>query len=123
MGLDAYIFAYEEKKIKDKSEVDVKINKNLKAKEIFYWRKHHSLHQWMENLYYAKGGTDQMFNCVKVRLNKEDLDNLEKEIMSKTLYDLDRDKDDGYFDNDMEFLLIARKAIEDKMAIYYDSWW
>ena len=37
---------------------------------VHYWRKHPDLHGWMRALYYAKGGTDQQFNCVNVMLSR-----------------------------------------------------
>lgn len=122
MGLDAYIFSYDSKDIPDDGDVDVKIPKDIKPHELFYWRKHHALHDYMERIYYNKGGSDPMFNCVKVRLHEEDLDDLEKQVMSKILYDRP-DANESYFDEDVEFILLARKALKENKKIYYDSWW
>jgi hypothetical protein len=119
MGLDAYAFSFEDNEELPDDEVDIKIPEELKAREEFYWRKHHDLHNWMENLYYNKGGSNSSFNCEKVRLLEEDLNNLEKDVLSKTLY---RD-DEYYFDSDVEFIVKAREAIKNNRAVYYDSWW
>ena len=45
--------------------------------DIHYWRKHPNLHGWMEQLYYAKGGAAESFNCVSVAVTADDLDRLE----------------------------------------------
>ena len=61
MGLDQYAFA-----IKDDERV-----------ELAYWRKHANLQGWMQELYHARGGTED-FNCIPVALDNDDLDRLEK---------------------------------------------
>jgi len=39
----------------------------------------------MENLYREKGGADDSFNCVNVRLNRTDIDRLEADIKEQRL--------------------------------------
>lgn len=41
----------------------------------FYWRKFYELDNWMKDLFYSKGGTEE-FNCAAVRLTRKDLDKL-----------------------------------------------
>ena len=124
MGLDAYIFGIKENDVEDTNEVDVKFPEGYQVDQVFYWRKHHDLHNWMENLYYSKGGSESIFNCVKVKLNEEDIDELEKVVLSKTLYTPTAPRNyEFFFEQDAEFIVIARKELKNNKAIYYDSWW
>ena len=96
------------------------------AKEIAYWRKHPDLHGWMENLYREKGGREQSFNGDLVMLTLKDLDRLEEDILRKNL-----PKTTGFFFGesveislkDLEFVLEARKAIQEGDTVFYDSSW
>ncbi len=96
------------------------------AKEIAYWRKHPDLHGWMENIYREKGGREQSFNGDPVRLTLADLDRLEEDILRKNL-----PKTSGFFFGesgeislkDLEFVLEARKAIQEGDTVFYDSSW
>lgn len=96
--------------------------------ELFYWRKHHDLHGWMQELYRSRGGARE-FNCVPVRLYPEDLDELESDVKAGRL-----PATEGFFfgnnppdaesiENDMAFIQKARSAIADGFAVFYDSWW
>lgn len=62
MGLDQYAYA----------------RKGDNKTQICYWRKHANLQGYMEDLYYAKGGEADTFNCVEVELNEQDLLNLKE---------------------------------------------
>jgi len=75
MGLDMYAWRVKAENVVN----DLEYNQE-KPVELFYWRKHHDLHGWMENLYRDKGGAKADFNCVPVRLTLEDLDYLEKDL-------------------------------------------
>ncbi len=96
------------------------------AKEIAYWRKHPDLHGWMENLYREKGGREKSFNGDLVVLTLADLDRLEEDILRKNL-----PKTSGFFFGesgeislkDLEFVLEARKAIQEGDTVFYDSSW
>ena len=96
------------------------------AKEISYWRKHPDLHGWMERLYREKGGREQSFNGDLVMLTLSDLDRLEEDILRKNL-----PKTRGFFFGesgeislkDLEFVLEARKAIQEGDTVFYDSSW
>jgi len=98
-------------------------------KDFHYWRKFNALHGWMENLYYNKGGKSGSFNCVTLRLTKDDLDLLEQDMQLNRLT-----PKDGFFfgdqsiepedyDNLKLFIRNARAEIKDGYAIVYDSWW
>ena len=105
------------------------IAENADPEEIFYWRKHHDLHGWMERLYREKGGTEESFNCVKVRLTKEDLERLASDVIGNKL-----PQTTGFFfgnnppnsdsiAQDMEFIGKALAATLQGDVVYYDSWW
>jgi len=109
----------------DRGELDYE-NPIVVAKEIAYWRKHPDLHGWMENLYREKGGREQSFNGDLVVLTLKDLDRLEEDILRKNL-----PKTSGFFFGesgeislkDLEFVLEARKAIQEGDTVFYDSSW
>jgi hypothetical protein len=109
----------------DRGELDYE-NPIVVAKEIAYWRKHPDLHGWMENLYREKGGREKSFNGDLVVLTLKDLDRLEEDILRKNL-----PKTTGFFFGesgeislkDLEFVLEARKAIQEGDTVFYDSSW
>jgi hypothetical protein len=125
MGLDMYAW-----RVKVENAVgDFDFNGDAdKPVELFYWRKHHDLHGWMENLYGSKGG-DHEFNCIPVRLTLEDLDLLEFDINHNALPETigfffgDNPPDDETKERDLDFISKAREAITEGDAVYYDSWW
>lgn len=117
MGLDSYVWSVDPKKAKVLRDTELTLKEKYKPEELFYWRKHHNLHNWMENLYRSKGG-NETFNCERVRLDKEDLDELEQAVITNQLSE---EKED--VDNDMLFIAKAREAIDNGKAVYYDSWW
>jgi len=111
---------------KDKDgEIDYE-NQIVKTEEIAYWRKHPDLHGWMQELYEGKGGEDKSFNGDVVVLTLADLDRLEDDILEVNL-----PKTSGFFFGesggislkDLEFVLDARKVIQEGDTIYYDSSW
>ena len=131
MGLDMYAWAVaKEDAISDFEIARKDDDSGAKVEEFFYWRKHHDLHGWMENLYRAKGGTDESFNCCPVRLTLEDLDRLEKDITGYKLphtegfFFGDNPPDAESVERDLQFIKMARNQIVylDK-EVYYDSWW
>ena len=109
----------------DRGELDYE-TPIVEAKEIAYWRKHPDLHGWMERLYREKGGREKSFNGDLVMLTLEDLDRLEEDILRKNL-----PKTSGFFFGesgeislkDLEFILEARKAIQEGDTVFYDSSW
>ncbi len=80
MGLDMYAWRVKAEDAIDDFSVASDDEGQNKVEEMFYWRKHHDLHGWMERLYRAKGGTKESFNCVKVRLTMEDLQQLALDV-------------------------------------------
>jgi hypothetical protein len=126
MGLDMYAFAVNADSVGE-GVVDVALGDN--PVEISYWRKFNALHGWMEDLYRLKGGSKDSFNCTTVRLTANDLDRLEMDTGNNKLVPIN-----GFFfgvqeiyPEDLEsvatFVKVARQAIADGKAVFYDSWW
>jgi len=97
------------------------------ASQIHYWRKHPNLHGWMERLYREKGGKEDIFNCVSVALNADDVEQLEIDIQAGNL-----PPTSGFFfgasdgtesADDMDFVSKARGAIAEGKTVFYSSWW
>ena len=100
------------------------LNNNL---EFDYWRKFIPLDRWAYKIYLKKGGKGE-FNCAEIKLNKEDLDEL------NTLAQTDEFYQNGYYgdakkereleyDHLMKFIEDAKTAIAEGDAIYYSNWW
>ena len=104
--------------IKDWNEVE----------EIFYWRKHHDLHGWMENLYQEKGGTN-IFNCEPVWLEKEDLARLHKDILEGNLphttgfFFGNNPPDEESNKRDLTFIEWAKDYLNQGYKVFYYGWW
>lgn len=129
MGLDMYAWRVKSEDAVGDFEIARDENECKIKEELFYWRKHHDLHGWMENLYRNKGGTEESFNCIPVRLTMEDLDRLEKDVLGYELPETtgfffgNNPPDSDSTANDMQFIAKAKQAIAEGDAVYYDSWW
>lgn len=125
MGLDMYAYTAPSDLIG--RDVDFKLDGLRGVSDLHYWRKHPNLHGWMEMLYRAKGGAEEVFNCTTVRLTRDDLDALEAAIRDDALPETT-----GFFfgasdgserADDLAFVEKARSAIAEGLAVFYDSWW
>jgi hypothetical protein len=125
MGLDMYAYAVSKRDAIGEFEMA----QDSEKEELHYWRKHHDLHGWMENLYRDKGGDADSFNCIPVELTLDDLDNLQQALLDDNL-----PRTSGFFfgDNppdletmreDLMFVQKCRIAIKEGKVVYYDSWW
>jgi hypothetical protein len=121
MGLDMYVFATKEGL---PAPVDFPAPE---AAQLHQWRKHPNLHGWMEELYRAKGGRQDSFNCVNVQLTADDLQELEADIKASNL-----PSTEGFFfgvsdgtelEDDLAFIAKARAAIAGNLSVFYTSWW
>ena len=97
--------------------------------EIQTWRKFNALHGWMEDLYYVKGGEEEVFNCIPLELTKEDIISLEKAIENNEL-----EPREGFFWGAQEIceydLELTREFISeayDRLSygdpVFYECWW
>ena len=84
MGLDMYVKTVKATDISEDTDIDFEIADTVEQTEFMYWRKHHDLHGFMEELYNKKGG-EKEFNCVNLRLREADLDELEVALKAKAL--------------------------------------
>ena len=139
MGLDQYAFAVKNQpdlpvvdavfgRWDDENQTHVHIVPEEDIEEIGYFRKHHDLQGWMHNLYNSKGGTDREFNCNKVELTLDDIDQLEKDIKNDDLpstsgFFFGSDNTEYYKDQGLEFCKNCRDAIGNGCRVFYDSWW
>lgn len=128
MGLDAWFHASQEEFITDPEDagaivpVDEETYKD--PIEISYFRKFHPLQDYMEGLYYERGGGNS-FNCLKLQLDEHDL----KILLEHTLTDAFTTEDmpaqhSIYYKT--ELLIIVHSALhllKDGFTVYYDSWW
>ena len=81
----------------------------------------------MEELWRGKGN-DGEFNCVDLELTLSDLDYLEQSLDESALpetagFFFGTNSDDHYAEQDREFILSARNAIEKGYTVIYSSWW
>ena len=129
MGLDMYAWKVKAEDALGDFDIAKDEEGQSKIEEMFYWRKHHDLHGWMENLYRQKGGEKDSFNCVPVRLTEDDLFELEQDVRRKELPETtgfffgNNPQDKESIKHDLEFIKKARTAINEGYAVYYDSWW
>lgn len=125
MGLDMYAFFVGKKN----AISDEKCRLAYGQVENYYWRKDYNLHNWIEKLWEKRtGNTDRNnFNCVQIRLYKEDIEGLEKAINTWKIDDSEPFSSKKYTSNmkehDLQFCQEAKKVIKDGYAVYYDSWW
>lgn len=116
------------KEVAGDQQVNIRPVENIPVKELAYWRKFNQLHGWMEDLYRQKGGEEE-FNCVTVRLDTENLNDLETWLLQG-----DKTPRPGFFFGSGEiypehlastqtFIQDARSAIAEGHVVLYDSWW
>jgi len=127
MGLDMYAFTVNADSVGD-ATVDVALDPDT-AMQISYWRKFNALHGWMEDLYRQKGGSKESFNCTTVRLTANDLDRLEMDTGNNKLVPVNgfffgaQEIDSEDLESVSDFVKVARQALADGKAVFYDSWW
>jgi|TARA_R110002124_G_scaffold113111_5_gene267378 hypothetical protein len=115
MGLDQYAFIRLETK---------DVDGNFETEELATWRKHSSLHGFMEEHYYG----DKEFNCIDLEITEDDIDELEEAVNAGDLpatkgFFFGDDSSKYYKEADLEFCANARKALEDGQEVFYSSWW
>ena len=101
----------------------------------FYWRKHAALQEYMERLWVERTGRPaSTLNCQDLHLDKEDIEELRKAILSgfkdcrsdggmfygHQYQDMTLDE---YRSDDLKFCDEAMKAIERGETVIYSCWW
>ena len=141
MGLDMYAFRAN--------------RETMELEELAYWRKHNALHNFMQKIWedmdyeeFMQGMPklenpedafnqedfnamkEEQFNCIKVPLNSDRIDQLENAINNGELVPTSgfffgsTDYDPAvYRDEDLAFIRNAREVIEEGDVVLYDSWW
>jgi hypothetical protein len=101
--------------------------------ELAYWRKHPSLHGWMEQLWIQKGrpgahsGNDT-FNCIELELSWNDIDDLERAVRHGQLpftegFFFGKPADNVYYEDDLKFCKDAKAEIFLGQKVFYNSSW
>ena len=135
MGLDQYANARKGEPKKDEDGYTYYED----SMELGEWRKHPNLQGFMEDLWEQKGrpnanvSSDENpfgseFNCVDLELTLEDLDSLEKTLDNNALpetqgFFFGENSDDYYAEQDRDFIVAARSAINKGYTVVYSSWW
>lgn len=106
------------------------VNKTVsKPREIAYWRKHPNLHGWMRQLWESRGNSGD-FNGDELELTREDIDQLEADILANDVSKIGEvgfffgdPSDDYYRRHDLEFIKNARAELFMGFKVFYNSSW
>jgi hypothetical protein len=136
MGLDMYAYAgrsgqrdefYEKAQWnEDTKEFDSPISKPV---ELAYWRKHPSLHGWMEQLWQKRNPDDvSSFNGIELELTWEDVDDLEQAVRHGQLpftegFFFGKPADNVYYEEDLKFCVDAKAELFLGFKVFYNSSW
>jgi hypothetical protein len=134
MGLDMYAYVGRKGQYNDfydKAEWDESIKDYAgpvnKPHEIAYWRKHPSLHGWMEKLWQSQGNKGT-FNGIELELTWKDVDNLERAIKYGQLPNTEgfffgKPADNYYYEDDLKFCVNAKAELFLGLKVFYNSSW
>ena len=136
MGLDMYAYAgrsgqrdefYEKAQWnEDTKEFDSPVSKPV---ELAYWRKHPSLHGWMEQLWQKRNPDDMSsFNGIELELTWEDIDDLEQAVRHGQLpftegFFFGKPADNAYYEEDLNFCVNAKAELFLGFKVFYNSSW
>jgi hypothetical protein len=143
MGLDMYAYVASKAGQQHEFYETAEFNKNInefvsktvsKPVEIAYWRKHPSLHGWMEQLWERKlladGGDpgEHTFNGIEIELTWEDVDELERTVKAGKLpftegFFFGKPSDNHYYEEDLKFCINAKAELFLGLKVFYNSSW
>lgn len=141
MGLDMYAYVGrpgQQNEFYETAEFDKTTNEFVsktvtKPVEIAYWRKHPSLHGWMEQLWERKmndEGRDNphTFNGIELELTWEDIDELEQAVRHGQLpftkgFFFGDPADNVYYEDDLKFCSDAKAELFLGLKVFYNSSW
>ena len=136
MGLDMYAYVGRPGQRDDfyeKSDWDEKTNELVgpvtKPIELAYWRKHPSLHGWMEQLFRKKNPDSiSSFNGDELELTWEDIDELEHTVRHGKLpftegFFFGKPADNRYYEEDLKFCVDAKAELFLGLKVFYNSSW
>ncbi len=110
----------------DTKEFDSPVSKPV---ELAYWRKHPSLHGWMEQLWQKKNPEDMSsFNNIELELTWEDIDELESAVRHGQLpftegFFFGKPADNAYYEEDLKFCVNAKAELFLGFKVFYNSSW
>jgi hypothetical protein len=134
MGLDMYAYVGrpgQRDEFYEKSDWDEQTDELVgpvsRPREIAYWRKHPSLHGWMEKLWKSRGNKGT-FNGVELELTWKDVDNLERAVKYGQLpftegFFFGKPADNAYYDEDLKFCVNAKAELFLGLKVFYNSSW
>lgn len=136
MGLDQYAY------VAKKAGTDYD---DTSRRQLSYWRKHPNLQGWMERLWLKKSSvpiskddqfiediypTQRDFNCVELELTWDDIENLERDIVSGKVAKLGTEgfffgspSDNHYREHDLQFCRTAKSELFLGLKVFYNSSW
>jgi hypothetical protein len=136
MGLDMYAYAgrsgqrdefYEKAQWNEETkEFDSPVSKPV---ELAYWRKHPSLHGWMEQLWQKRNPDDMSsFNGIELELTWQDVDDLEQAVRHGQLpftegFFFGKPADNVYYEEDLKFCVNAKAELFLGLKVFYNSSW
>jgi hypothetical protein len=135
MGLDMYAYVGrpgQRDEFYEKADWDEKTNELVgpvsRPVEIAYWRKHPSLHGWMEKLAERKNLKYNSFNGVELELTWEDIDELEQAVRHGQLpftegFFFGKPADNAYYEEDLKFCTDAKAELFLGFKVFYNSSW
>ena len=135
MGLDMYAYVGrpgQRDEFYEKADWDEKTNELVgpvsKPISIAYWRKHPSLHGWMEKLAEQKNLKYKSFNNVELELTWEDVDELEQAVRHGKLpftegFFFGKPADNVYYEEDLKFCVDAKAELFLGFKVFYNSSW
>jgi hypothetical protein len=135
MGLDMYAYVGrpgQRDEFYERAHWDEKTNELVgpvsKPVEIAYWRKHPSLHGWMEKLAERKNLEYRSFNGVELELTWEDIDDLERAVRNGKLpftegFFFGKPADNVYYEEDLKFCVDAKAELFLGLKVFYNSSW
>jgi hypothetical protein len=135
MGLDMYAYVGrpgQRDEFYEKADWDEKTNELIgpvsRPVEIAYWRKHPSLHGWMEQLAERKNLEYRSFNGVELELTWEDIDELEQAVRHGQLpftegFFFGKPADNVYYEEDLKFCVDAKAELFLGFKVFYNSSW
>ena len=142
MGLDMYAYAGRKGQREEYNQQDgdwdtdsrewVTKGPVTKPFELAYWRKHPSLHGYMEQLWekkgYPGGSKDDDFNGIELELSWQDVDDLEQVVRHGKLpftegFFFGKPSDNTYYEHDLKFCLDAKAEIFLGLKVFYNSSW
>lgn len=142
MGLDMYAYVANRKGQRDEfyeqdgleynsktGEWEVPDGGISKPVEIAYWRKHPSLHGWMEQLWQKRNPDDtSSFNGIELELTWQDIDDLEQAVRHGQLpftegFFFGKPADNVYYEEDLKFCNDAKAEIFLGLKVFYNSSW